>query len=145
MSHPLSPVRERDRLPDIVELFRRFARLAEAPASSGEDLRVDLEESDKEFRVRAEIPGARKEELEVRVDGNTLTIAVRAGNGGHPPKLHDGHRVLVSELPHGNRSRSLRLPHEIEEKKVHASFEDGVLRLTCPKRTSGRQNLVAIQ
>jgi HSP20 family protein len=137
--------RERDRIPDVVELLRRFARMAELPAFLAEELRVDIEENEREFQVRAEIPGVRKEDVQVSVDGCVLTIHTRIVEPRHDPKAQDGHRSLVAELRRGSLSRTVHLPHEIEEKKVHAKLENGILSLTCPKRVSGKQTLVAIQ
>jgi HSP20 family protein len=140
------PMRERERVPDITEVFRRFVRLADLPSLIGEDLPIDVEENEKDYRVKVEIPGARKEDVQVRVDGHVLSIDVGAVE---PPaqeaKSRPGHRVLINELHHGSRSRTVQLPQEIDEKRVHAAFDNGVLKLTCPKRASARQTLVAIQ
>jgi HSP20 family protein len=137
--------RDRDHLPDALELFRRFARMAELPAFLAEDMRLDIEENEREYRVKAEMPGVRKEDVQVTVDGTLLAIRARAGGARRDAKADDGRRSLVSELRHGEFSRAVRLSHEIEEKKVHARLEDGILSLTCPKRASGKQTLVAIQ
>jgi len=138
--------RERDRLPDVLELFRRFARMAELPAFLAEDMRLDIEENDHEYRVQAEMPGVRKEDIQVTVDGTLLAIRARAAAPARrDAKGHDGQRNIVNELRHGEFSGAVRLPREIEEKKVHARLENGILSLTCPKRASSRQTLVAIQ
>jgi HSP20 family protein len=145
MTHPVVPTRECDRLPDAAELFRRFARMAELPAFLAEDMRLDIEENDHEYRVKAEMPGVRKEDVQVTVDGTLLAIRARAEGGKREGKADDGQRTLVNELRHGEFSRAVRLSHEIEEKKVHAKLENGILSLTCRKRASGKQTLVAIQ
>jgi HSP20 family protein len=145
MTKPAASSRERDHLPDVLELFRRFARMAELPAFLAEDMRLDIEENDREYRVKAEMPGVRKEDVQVTVDGTLLAIRARAAGARRDAKADDGMRNLVSELRHGEFSRAVRLSHEIEEKKVHAKLENGILSLTCPKRASGKQTLVAVQ
>lgn len=145
MTQPVVPTRERDRLPDVAELFRRFARMAELPAFLAEDLRLDIDENEREYRVKAEMPGVRKEDVQVTVDGTLLAIRAHAPGVKREGKADDGQRSLVSELRHGEFSRAVRLSHEIDEKKVHAKLENGILSLTCPKRASGKQTLVAIQ
>jgi len=145
MAQPVVPTRERDRLPDVAELFRRFARMAELPAFLAEDLRLDIDENEREYRVKAEMPGVRKEDVQVTVDGTLLAIRAQAPGARREAKADDGQRSLISELRHGEFSRAVRLSHEIDEKKVHAKLENGILSLTCPKRASGKQTLVAIQ
>ena len=145
MTQHAAPSRDRDRLPDTLELFRRFARMADLPAFLAEDMRLDIEENDREYHVKAEMPGVRKEDIQVTVDGTLLAIRAHAPGARHDAKGGDGQRSLVSELRHGEFSRAVRLSHEIEEKKVHAKLENGILSLTCPKRASGKQTLVAIQ
>lgn len=145
MNPSVIAARERDRIPDVVDLFRRFARMAELPAFLAEEMRVDIEENEREYLVKAEIPGVRKEDVQVSVDGSVLTIHALMAEHKREGKAPDGHRTLVSELRHGNLSRAVHLPHEIEEKKVHARLENGILSLSCPKRSSGKQTLVAIQ
>ena len=144
MNPSVTSARERDRIPDVVDVFRRFARMAELPAFLVEELRIDVEENEREFLVRAEVPGVRKEDVQVTVDGGVLTIRTHVAEPRRD-KAQDGHRSLVSELRHGSLSRTVHLPHEIEEKKVHAKLENGVLGLTCPKRVSARQTVVSIQ
>ncbi|MGZ8260610.1 MAG: Hsp20/alpha crystallin family protein, partial [Caldimonas sp.] len=43
-------------------------------------------------------------------------------------------RPLVRETYYGSMSRGFSLAHEIDGKAVVAKLEDGILRLTLPKR-----------
>jgi len=56
-----------------------------------------------------------------------------------------GGRVLVKETYFGSASRGFSLPNEIDDKSVVAKLEDGVLKLTLPKRDSAVARSIAIQ
>jgi HSP20 family protein len=123
------------------EMFRRFGwptRLSdEAPA----EIRIDVTERDKDYEVRAEIPGARKEDIQVRVDGNFVSIAAEFKKD---TEEKSGGRVVMKETYYGSASRGFSLAHEIDSAKVVAKLEDGVLKLTLPKRQSGSGKAIEI-
>ncbi len=57
----------------------------------------------------------------------------------------DKARVLMRETYRGSVSRSFTLPSEIDEAGVAAKLEDGVLKLTLPKREGARRRRIAIE
>jgi HSP20 family protein len=130
-----------DRFEDLMpEFFRRISRpLAVAEAG---DIRVDVTENDKDYQVRAEIPGAKKEDMRVHVDGNFVSISAEVKKD---KEEKSGGRVLVRESYCGRISRGFSLAHEIDDKAVTAKLEDGVLKLTLPKREGSGPRTIAIQ
>jgi len=138
----MNALTRRDRLEDLMPDF--FRRLAWPIALSGEpgDIRVDVTENDKDYQVRAEIPGAKKEDIRVSVDGNFVSIAAEVKKDKEE-KSHG--RVLVKETYYGSSSRGFSLPNEVDAKGVVAKLEDGVLKLTLPKREGTGARAIAIQ
>lgn len=133
-----------DRMDDLFQdFFRRFARhpLALAEAAPGE-IKIDVTENDKDYQVRAEIPGAKKEDIRVSVDGNFVSISAEVRK--EKEEKSEG-RVLVKETYFGSASRGFSLAHEIDDKRVNAKLEDGVLKLTLPKREGTGSRTIAIQ
>ena len=130
-----------DRFEDLMpEFFRRISRpLAVAEAG---DIRVDVTENDKDYQVRAEIPGAKKEDMRVHVDGNFVSISAEVRKD---KEEKSGGRVLVRESYYGRVSRGFSLAHEIDDKAVAAKLEDGVLKLTLPKREGSGARTIPIQ
>lgn len=123
------------------EFFRRMARpLALAEDVPGE-IRVDVTEIDN-VQVRAEIPGAKREDIRVTVDGNFVSIAAEVKK---QKEEESGGRVLVKETYFGIASRGFSLACEIDEKGIVAKLEDGVLKLTLPKREGGGARTIAVQ
>ncbi len=126
----------------LPEFFRRFSKLSRFGEDLPADIRLDITEHDKEYIVRAEVPGAKKEDIQVRVDGNFISISAEIRK---EKEEKSGGRTLLKEMYLGATSRGLTLAHEIDSNGVTAKLDDGVLKLTLPKRTSGASRPIAIQ
>jgi HSP20 family protein len=90
---------------------------------------VDLTESDKEFVVRLEAPGIHRENLDVNLDGNILTLSGRRETF----KESEEEEFLFREREQGKFMRSIRLPVAVDQAKILASYQDGVLVVHLPK------------
>lgn len=133
-----------DRFDDLFpELFRRFARPSLFTEEAPSEIKIDVTENDKDYQVRAEIPGAKKDDIRVTVDRNFVSIAAEVKKEKEDKSA--GGRVLVKETYFGSASRGFSLAHEIDDKAVVAKLEDGVLKLTLPKRESAARRSISIQ
>lgn len=134
----------RDRFDDLfADFFRRFARPALLAEEGPGDIKIDLTENERDYQVRAEIPGARKEDIRVSVDGNYVSISAEVKK--EKEEKDKGGRVLMKETYQGSCSRGFTLGSEVDEKGVVAKLEDGVLKLTLPKRSNGKVRTIEIQ
>ncbi|CAN7767843.1 Hsp20 family protein [Variovorax sp. LjRoot290] len=125
------------------EMLRRWARPLQLldDVALPSDIRVDISENDKEYLVSAEIPGAKKTDIRVSIEGNYVSIAAEIKK-----EQEDTHgRTLVKETYHGSVSRGFTLGSDVDEKTAVAKFEDGVLRLTLPKRESSASRNLKIE
>lgn len=123
------------------DMFRRFPRLSGFDKDMPADIRIDVTENDKDYSVRAEIPGAKKEDIQVSVDGNFVSISAEVRK---EKEEKSGGRTLLKETYVGSASRGFSLAHEIDDKAVVAKLEDGILKLTLPKREGGGRRRIAI-
>ena len=94
-------------------------------------MRMDVKENEEGYQVHAELPGVKKEDIQVTIDGGTLSISAEVRQ---EKEEKEGDQVLRAERYFGKVSRSVQLPHEIDEAAAAARFADGVLELTLPKR-----------
>jgi HSP20 family protein len=76
------------------------------------------------------------------VEGNQVVLAAEIR-----PETHGaaGQRTVYSERSYGRASRSFTLPAEVEDTGAEAKLEDGVLRLSLPKRQGGAAKRLTIQ
>lgn len=112
------------------EVMRRFFRTAPWYESAG-DIRIDVTEDEKSYEVTAAVPGVKREDIHVAVDGNFVSISTETKSES---EKSEGGRVLLKETQIGRASRSFTLGKEVDADKVKAKLEDGVLKLTLPKR-----------
>jgi HSP20 family protein len=104
-------------------------------------VRLDVAEKNGAYVVKGELPGVRKEDIHVSVDGAQVTLEAEVKQ----EKSTDTERVLHTERVYGKVSRSFTLPQEIDESKVQAKFQDGVLELTLPKKAAAARKPILIQ
>jgi HSP20 family protein len=102
---------------------------------------VDVTETDKEFVVRLEAPGVHKENLDLNLEGNVLTITGRR----EFRKDEENEQYIWREREEGNFVRSLRMPKPVEEGKVSAMFENGVLTVHLLKTEPTVKTKIAIK
>lgn len=97
-------------------------------------LKMDVQEDEKNYTIHAEIPGVDKENIQVTIDGGHVSInaEVRREN---EVKDKEGTHVLRSERYYGKVSRSFVLENEVDEEQATANYKDGVLELVLPKKT----------
>ncbi len=132
-----------DLFPDLMRYFSRRHPLASTDAPG--DIRLDVSETDKSYEVRAEMPGAKKEDIRVAIDGNVVCISTEVKHESEHNKGGKDDRALIKELFYGSASRSFSLAHEVDNKAAIAKFENGILKLSLPKKQEASSRLLNIQ
>ena len=132
-----------DRIEDLIPaLIQRFGHPFAPNEPAPGDIALDITENDKDYQVRATIPGAKKDDIRVSVDGNFVSISAEVKQDKEEKK---GGRVVVKESTYGSSARGFSLAHEIDSSGVVAKLEDGVLKLTLPKREGTSARAITIQ
>lgn len=126
----------------IGDMFQSMLRAFRSPLDGGVAFKVDVSESDKEYTVKAELPGVRKEDIEVAVDRGTVTIATRTTREAEQKQ---GERLIRRERYTGSAQRSFTLDAAIDESRVDAAYENGVLTMTLPKKEVSPQQKISIR
>ncbi len=104
--------------------------------------RIDVLEQNGEFKVLAELPGVKKEDIKVQIDGDQVSISAETRV---EREAKDGERVLHSERYYGKVARTFTLGAELDDARVVAKFENGVLELTLPRKQSVAAKQITIQ
>jgi len=89
---------------------------------------VDIFETEKEIIMLADIPGVKTEDLVIDLRDDTLTFTGEVKPTGHP-----GAEDILIEYQVGSYYRQFTLAEMIDQKKIDAALNNGVLRLTLPK------------
>ena len=97
--------------------------------------------SDDGLMVEADMPGVDPSDVDVSVMGDELSIS------GKVNVKPDAENVVVHrrERPHGEFSRSLKLPFRVENDKVSAQFQNGILRVKLPRSEAEKPRKITVQ
>ena len=101
----------------------------------------DFAETSKEYVVRFDIPGIKKDDVKIEIENNRLTVS-----GERTDKIEEKDaRSFLSETCCGAFMRSFTLPTSVDETKVDAHYENGVLTIKVPKAHLSKAREVKIQ
>ena len=95
---------------------------------------IDVKESDKDFIIRAELPGVNDKDVEVTVTNNAVTIKGEKKED----KEDKGENYYYMERSYGSFNRVIPLEMETDANKAEASFKNGILNITIPKKPSAK-------
>lgn len=88
---------------------------------------VDVEETDKEYRVTAELPGLEERDVEVLLHEGLLTVR------GEKRLETEAKNRTYTERFYGRFERQIALDREVDENAVTATFKNGILTVLVPK------------
>jgi len=91
---------------------------------------ADVQETQNELRLDVELPGLNPEEVEITTDNGVLTIR---GEKKFERKEGDDSRYHVVERSYGSFLRSFQLPQGLDESRIEASCNNGILSVHIPK------------
>jgi len=91
--------------------------------------KVNIYEYDDRIGIMAEIPGLDRKNVSVEVEQNLMTISGdKHGFDG------DGAKCITRELKHSSFKRSFNLGEHLDGEDISASFKDGMLTISIPKK-----------
>jgi HSP20 family protein len=130
------PFAELSRLDPFLDIDDIFNRYMMRPVVRGgmelqPQIKMDVKEVDGEYRINAEIPGVKKEDIHVTVEGKRVSISAEVK---HEKEVKEGERLIRCERSYGMTSRSFNLAEEVDQSKVQAKYNNGILELTLPKK-----------
>jgi HSP20 family protein len=105
----------------------------------GWQLPVDAYATEDAIVLTADVPGLKPEQLEVTLEGDTLTIR------GELKNRPEDRNYLLRERATGHFERVLTINTPIDNSKVEATFEDGVLTLTLPKAEAVKPKQITVK
>lgn len=140
--NPFRSVARFDPNSDFEDLFRGlslrpFLRELE---KSVPDLRIDVQEDEKNYRVKIDVPGAKKDDIQVSIDGKLVRVEAEIKS----EETHEDRKQVHTERYVGKSYREFGLPQEVDADKSEAQYDDGVLTLTLPKKNGGHAKRIAV-
>ena len=127
-------------LDDLFQGF--FMRPVRMEGASELQMKLDVSEDDKAYKVHAEIPGVKKEDIHVSIEGNQVGISAEVKN---EKEVKEGEKVLRSERYYGKVSRAFTLGQDVDEAESQARYNDGILELVLKKKVASSARRLTIQ
>ncbi|MEX0883584.1 MAG: Hsp20/alpha crystallin family protein [Cyclobacteriaceae bacterium] len=115
-----------ENLPDLGNRFYDWDQKFEIPS-------VNVKEKEKEFQVEVAAPGFEKKDFKIEFSDGVLTIQGEK----EMRKEEQKEEYKRQEFSYSSIKRSFSLPENIENEKIQAKYENGILLLNIPKTKAG--------
>ncbi len=102
---------------------------------------VDIVEQEDRVILKVDLPEMNQSEIEIKVEENTLIIQGERKFIKESP----GERYLQVERPYGQFQRTFTLPKAIDQEEIKASYKDGVLRMSLPKKKDIQPKQISVE
>lgn len=98
--------------------------------------RVNIYENNDAIFLVCDLPGVAEDKVDIVLEKSVLTI-----NGYVDDKTPDGYSPAYTEYRIGDFHRKFTVSHEIDQEKIEATMQNGVLYLTLPKMTPSTKKI----
>ena len=95
-------------------------------------MKTDVREHDEGYEVDIDLPGFKKDEIELSLEKGYLTVS--AAKGLDEDDKDKKGKLIRQERYMGTMQRSFYVGKNLTDEDIKAKFEDGVLKLTVPKK-----------
>lgn len=145
LTHPSSLFGHFDRLRrELDDVFGAVgAPSAIRSVASGTLPALNIGRTPSSVEVYAFAPGLDPSKINVDLDRGVLRIS--GARGPSIPESDADVQVYARERGHGNFSRTVSLPDDIDPEKVSATYRDGVLHVSVARREAPQPTRIAIQ
>lgn len=109
-------------------------------------MKTDIREGDGQYELDIDLPGFKKDELSIKLEHGYLTVS--AAKGLDKDETDKDGKYICRERYAGSLSRSFFIGEDVKQEEVHAKYEDGILRLSVPKKEAAaveRKNYISIE
>jgi HSP20 family protein len=139
---PLVPFYRTGRLPGEIDSLAREIWDGWRPPQLEQVLvpHTDIYEGKDELVMKTELPGIDKKDLDITIEGDWLTIKAEKMEEVQEEVTHH-----TRERRYGHYLRSMTLPYPVDEAKISATLDNGVLELRLPKAEEAKVKKIEIK
>jgi len=96
---------------------------------------ANVVESKDDYKISLAVPGYKKNDFNIDIDGNFLTVSSHKEEN----KEEKDAKLTRMEYNYSSFSRTFTLPDEVSKDKIEAIYEEGVLKMTLPKKEEAKK------
>ena len=101
---------------------------------------VDIEEKEDKFVIHADLPGISEKDIELKVHDGVLLLSGKR-EAAKEEKTEKGY---YKERSYGSFCRSFTLGDTVEAEKIEASYKNGVLTVSLPKKAETKPRQIPV-
>ena len=95
-------------------------------------METDVHETETDYELEMNLPGFKKDQINVKLEDGYMTISASKDNDQEKKDRHG--KIIRQERYAGAMQRSFYVGEGVKVEDVKAKFEDGVLKLSIPKK-----------
>lgn len=96
--------------------------------------KVNIKETKDEYFVDIAVPGMKKSDFNIDLDNEVLTISAEVKS----EEKNENENFTRREFGYTSFKRTFTLPDTIDDSKIKAAYEDGILSINLPKREEAK-------
>ena len=100
---------------------------------------TDIFETDQALTVVMEMPGVDRNNVDVRVENDVLTVEGRLDFS-----KYEGLQPLYTEYNVGNYARSFHISSKVDQDRISAELNDGIMNLVLPKAERAKPRRIKV-
>lgn len=92
---------------------------------------VNISENDQAYKLQLAVPGLKKEDFKIAIDDNTMVVSAEQ----KAESSETTEKYTRKEFSFSSFTRRFNLPENVNQTGIAASYENGIMQITLPKRT----------
>ncbi len=96
---------------------------------------VNVNEDENQFNIEVAAPGMEKKDFKLDLNHNVLTISSKKME----KKESDNKKFTRREFRYTSFNRSFTLPNSVQEEGIKASYKEGILNISIPKKEEAKE------
>ncbi|WP_047420053.1 Hsp20/alpha crystallin family protein [Cellulophaga sp. Hel_I_12] len=97
--------------------------------------KVNIKETADAFMVEMAVPGLKKSDFHIDLDNEVLSISTETKEESE----HKEENYTRREFGYSSLKRTFTLPESVNDEKINASYENGILNILLPKKEEAKQ------
>lgn len=97
--------------------------------------KVNIKETADAFMVEMAVPGLKKTDFHIDLDNEVLSISTETKEESE----HREKNYTRREFGYSSFKRAFTLPESVNDEKINASYENGILNILLPKKEEAKQ------
>jgi HSP20 family protein len=102
---------------------------------------ADVVENKDGITLKVELPGVKQEDINISIENETLTVK---GERKQEAQTADG-EFTRTERVYGTFQRTMALPTTVDAERVKATYRDGVLEITLPRKEEAKPKAIKVE